>query len=785
MVNNTNTQILEDIFIVDSENIYESQLLQQCFDIVGVFVAAVDLKGNVTLISRKGRHLLGYTNEEIIGQGFIQKFIVEEDHQKIRELFRSMIEEKPDYPEQTKYRICTKNNKIRIIEAKNVAIRDKKNNLLGILISGEDVTGYVKNQHDLQNDLGLYRILANNIPDINLFLFDDNLQFIIAEGVEMQKVGLDRSMFEKKQLSEIPEKKLVTIWEPMFKAAIQGKQIYSEYEYNGYFYLIWVIPVKYNSDIYSGVAIIQNITEDKITEKKLKKSKDEAEKANKAKSEFLARVSHEIRTPLNAILGFTEQLRYTDLDEKQREYVSIIDNSSEHLLSLINDILILSKIEAGQISFESAPFKIGHILDYVYNALAVRAEGKNLRFVYDMDEKLDMVLVGDSFRLRQILINMLNNAIKFTHCGYVELRCFLKEETNDEAYVRFDVIDTGIGISPGNLEVVFEQFRQADATITKKYGGTGLGLTICKNLIEMQNGSLSVTSQENIGTTFTFVLPFKKGKETDIIPEDLGEVDSQKLKNKRVLLVDDDSVNRLLGETILEKFNCNFDIASNGKEAIDKLDSYQYDIVLLDIHMPEISGIDVAKFLRNEKKDRSTKIVAVTAAVMKDDIQNYYKAGINDFLIKPFKEINLFNKMCEMLKIENQSYKQPKAEIILKEELSPRIYNLAELKKMSGNDNEMIVKMLNTFVDNTETAIENMVKHLREENWEKIGETAHKILPSFRHLEVNTITSYLLEIKTKTLISPDYKSLPGIINKTIGLINKLLIQLKEEIDVEN
>lgn len=782
MSKNFDSQIIEDIFIIDSENIYETKLVQQCFDIVGVFIAAVDLQGNITLINKKGRELLGYTEDKIVGENFIEKFISSEEQKKTRELFISVMQNKSAYPENTRYHLFTRENKIKIVEAKNLTIRNKEGNTLGILISGEDVTGYVKSQHDLQKDISLYRILANNIPNINLYLFDKNLRFILAEGAEMKNNGFTRVYFEGNRLDDISCDQTKKIWKPLFESALKGKEISTDYKFNNYYYLMLVLPIKNNNnEVYSGVAITQNITDDKLTEQQLKKSKEEAEKANRAKSEFLARVSHEIRTPLNAILGFTEQLKQTDLAKQQSDYVKIIDKSSEHLLSLINDILILSKIEARQINFDDSPFKIEYTVKYVYNALLVKAEEKNLRFRYDIDAKLDKVLIGDSFRLRQILINMLSNAIKFTHSGYVELRCFLMDETDKIIKVRFDIIDTGIGISPENLQYIFEQFKQADSSITKKYGGTGLGLTICKNLIELQNGSLSVTSQENIGTTFTFIIPYRKGGNTDIIPEVLGKVDSEKLRNRKVLFVDDDSVNRLLGKTILEKFNCSYDIANNGSEAIAMLDKNKFDIILLDIHLPDISGIDLALYLRNEKHDTATKIVAVTAAVMKDDIEKYFKAGINDFLIKPFKEIYLFNKMCELLKIKNQSYLKPKEEIILKEEISPKPYNLAELKKMTGNKAGM-VKLLNTLIENSENTIQKFQQLLKNKNWKQIGEAAHKILPSYKHLEVHSIASDLMDIKIKTLVDPEYGLVPALVENVIKEMIQVISELKKEVE---
>ncbi|HYQ56267.1 MAG TPA: response regulator [Draconibacterium sp.] len=777
-----NSNVIEEIFILDSQNNEDTALVKQCFDIVNVFVAAVDLEGKITLINRKGCQLLELQSEEIIGRKLIPDFISENQQQQTAAILNEITQSTQKLNDKVKYHFISATNEIKIIEARNIPIRDKENNVLGTLISGEDVTNYIKHQHELQYNLELYRILARNIPDINLYLFDLNQRFIIAEGTEMKNNGFESSDFENKKLTELHSKSLQNIWAPYFDAVLAGKEIFSEYKFNNYYYLIWVIPVK-NQDnkTVSGIAITQNITDDKRAEQKLMHAKEIAEKANRAKSDFLARVSHEIRTPLNAILGFTEQLKQTQLDSKQDDYVKIIDKSSEHLLSLINDILVLSKIEAQQINFEDAPFKIGNTVKYVHNALLSRAEEKGLNISFNIDPKLDLVVLGDSFRLRQVLINMLSNAIKFTNSGYVELRCFLHEDKKNEIKVRFDVIDTGIGIKPDKLQVIFEQFKQADSNITKKYGGTGLGLTICKNLIDMQGGGLSVSSQVNMGTTFSFILPYKKGGEADIVSDDLGEINPHVLKGTKVLLVDDDSVNRLLGKTILEKFKCKYDIANNGKEAIEKLDTEKYDIVLLDIHMPDVNGIDVAKYFRKKKINKTTKIVAVTAAVMKDDIQNYFKAGINDFLVKPFKEIHLFNKICEVLQYKKENFTRQTAEIILKEEIQPRHYDLTALKSMTGNNKELLANMLKTFIENSEQALTKFHKALATKNTKLIAETAHKILPSYRHLEVNFVVNSLLHLKEISQNNSEYEPIEKQTNQVIKEVKKILDELRNEL----
>lgn len=413
---------------------------------------------------------------------------------------------------------------------------------------------------------------------------------------------------------------------------------------------------------------------------------DKDKSSGRATNDFIANISHDIRTPLSAIMGFTEQLMQTGLDKKQEEYLDIIDKSSEHLYDLVNDILMYSKSEARQIKLDASPFKIDNTIKYAFKSLKAKAKEKNIRFSYEIDDALNVVVMGDSFRLRQILLNMLSNAIKFTERGYVKLRCMAEEKSGDHLRVRFDVIDTGTGVSPDNLKTIFNKFRQADPAGGRKYGGIGLGLTICKNLIELQDGSLSVSSLENEGSTFSFVIPYEKAKISKLLADDPDQSDKHKLKGRKILLVEDDSINRLLGKIILEKLGCSYELAVNGKEAIRKIDNNDYELILLDINLPDINGLDIAAYMRNNKKDKRTKIVAFSAVITAEDIVEYKSVGIDDFLLKPYKEINLYNTLCNALDIENDKGHKTKTEVILQEDNPDELYDLSGLKEMIGSN---------------------------------------------------------------------------------------------------
>lgn len=515
---------------------------------------------------------------------------------------------------------------------------------------------------------------------------------------------------------------------------------------------------------------------------KKKDKEDNDDKVHQATGEFIANISHDIRTPLSAIMGFTEQLMQTGLDKKQEEYLEIIDKSSEHLYDLVNDILVYTKSEARQIKLDAGPFKIDNTIKYAFKSLKVKAKEKNLRFSYEIDDALNVVVIGDSFRLRQVLLNMLSNAIKFTDRGYVKLRCMVEEKSGDHLRVRFDVIDTGIGISPDKLKTIFSKFRQAYPSGGSKYGGTGLGLTICKNLIELQDGSLSVSSRENEGSTFSFVIPYEKARMSKILSDNTGQVDRNKLKGRTVLLVEDDSINRLLGKTILDKFGCIYEIAVNGKETLDKINSKNYELILLDINLPDISGLDVARYIRNEKKDRRTKIVAFSAVITGDNIMEYKNAGIDDFLLKPYKEINLYNILCNAFDIEHDKTRDYKTEVILMEETADDLYDLAGLKEMIGSNKEAYKRVLNEFITNTQNTIKLFKESMDTGDWKKIGEASHKILPSYRHLKVNSVIPDLEEINRRTSVDSSAHTMPALVNKTINSMRKVIESIKKELE---
>lgn len=370
-----------------------------------------------------------------------------------------------------------------------------------------------------------------------------------------------------------------------------------------------------------------------------------------ARSLFLANMSHEIRTPMNGIIGMVDILKKTKLAEDQRDYLAIIESSGDSLLSIINDLLDYSKLEAGKLELENIPFMLSHELNNVFRMLDVLARKKDITLSLEIDEMTPDFLTGDPVRLKQIIINLVNNAIKFTHVGGVTIKVDPQRLKGKKSIIlQFEITDTGIGISEDGKKALFQSFSQADKSTTRKFGGTGLGLVICKNLVEMMGGEIGVESVLGKGSTFWFTAVF------DIIAEDVYQLAVQDettdhLKktefNKRlkILLAEDNKINQKVASAILSKMGHVVDIANNGKEAVDLYRGSNYDIIFMDIQMPEMDGMEatlkIREFEEAENKVKKIPIIALTANAMEKDREKYLGAGMDDYISKPFKSEEL------------------------------------------------------------------------------------------------------------------------------------------------
>lgn len=414
-----------------------------------------------------------------------------------------------------------------------------------------------------------------------------------------------------------------------------------------------------NGKILGSVGIMQDITEQKQFQQMLLKAKLAAEEANNAKSLFLANMSHEVRTPMSTIMGMIDLTLDTQLGDEQKDNLKIAKDAADNLLSLLNDILDLSRVEAGKINLECIEFNLSNIVQSVCQGLSVLARNKDLELSWHIDADVPEFLEGDPVRVRQVLVNLINNAIKFTHQGKIETQVKIFYRSEQECQLLFSVADSGIGIPKDKQEMIFDVFTQADDSTTRRYGGTGLGLAISKRLVEMMGGRIWVESEASKGSTFFFTAAFKYKKEAPAIrdvpkTESISEKQSfpKEIQNLRILLAEDNLVNQKIAVKILEKQGWRVFTAVNGREVLDLLAHESFDLVLMDAQMPVLDGVETTRLIREDEKKtgKYIPIVALTARAMEEDRQRCLSAGMDDYVPKPIDRLQLFEVIENIFK---------------------------------------------------------------------------------------------------------------------------------------
>jgi PAS domain S-box-containing protein len=554
-------------------------------------------------LNRKGYSILGYSEGELTGKDWITVCLRPEDRDSVYEVNRKIIAGEIEAFEYYESYVLTKKGKERFIAWHTTTVKDESGLIIGTLSSGEDITERRQAETALRENLRFFQRLIDTIPNP---IFYKNTKGIYR-GCNMafeRFLGKTREEILGKSAYDLSPRDLADAYVEMDKALFDepGVQIYEHVlehadgtRHDAIFYKATYADA---SGMLAGlVGVILDITDRKQMEERLLRSKDAAEAAARAKAEFLANMSHEIRTPMNAVIGITDLLLDDGLTPEQMDHIETIRNSGEVLLSIINDILDLSKFEGGMMGLESHPFDLRSSVDDAMDLVAVSASAKGLKMTCTVDQITPAAILGDPVRLRQILVNLLSNAVKFTDEGEVAVYVSSKNLEDNRYEIHFAIKDSGIGIPKDRVDRLFQPFSQVDASTTRRYGGTGLGLAISKKLVDLMKGKIWVESEAGLGTTFHFTIPAvssisepaahtRSGVQTDIDC------------NLRILLAEDNTVNQRVTLEMLNKLGCKADVVSNGLEVLAALERQHYDLVLMDVQMPEMDGLETTKKIR-------------------------------------------------------------------------------------------------------------------------------------------------------------------------------------------
>ena len=524
-----------------------------------------------------------------------------------------------------------------------------------------------------------------------------------------------------------------------------------------------------------------DISVQKQMQQKMEEAIQIAENSAKAKETFLTNMSHEIRTPLNVIIGMIREIGKEALTANQKIYLKHAESSSFHLLSIVNNVLDMSKIEAGEFKLDIKDFSLSAVLSNVKSILSSRANGKKIDFKVECSDNIAKALRGDSLRLSQVLINLLGNSIKFTDKGSVVLKVNLLSDNSEIQKVSFEVADTGIGMSEEYLKRIFKKFTQEYDASNRAYEGTGLGMSISKQIIEMMGGQIAINSKKGQGTNISFSIDFPVGIEENLIVIDKN-TRSYDISGTRVLLVEDNEMNRFIARQSLLQAKCILTEAINGKEAVDILRSKQFDLILMDIQMPEMDGVEATKIIR-EELNLKTAIIALTANAFKHDMDLYMSIGMDDYLIKPYKEEELFAKVEQIVRLRKGNAKGKELKISNNAEKSDvrHLYSLRQIEVISGGDKKFVATLIAMFLKLSDETIQLLNEALESNNIEQIKRLAHKIKPSLDNLEVNDLHN---EIRLLEQYNP-VTDCPDNLRTVVRLVTRILTEVNSKLRTEN
>ncbi|CAA7195218.1 PAS domain S-box protein [Chryseobacterium potabilaquae] len=730
-------------------------------------IIITDSEGKIMFWNKSSESTFGWKKEEIEGENIAGKIIPIADD----DIYKSMLNK------QLELKTTKKNGEELTVEISVIAVKQNKQKHYCYFI--KDISERKRAEDHLKRQEEKYR---NIIANMNLGLIEvdndeiiryANQSFCDVSGFELEELigknpstlflyGENNIQFLEEQIA-MRKKGISSVYQLPVKNkrgeirwwAVSGAPSYDDH-----------------GNQLGSIGIHLDITDQKQLEEDLKKEKAKALEASKAKEVFLANMSHEIRTPLNAIIGFLRELKRGDIHPTQKPFIENSFNASQHLLAIINNILDISKIESGEMTLENESFSLKESIQNVITILQPKAKQKKLKLHPVFSSSLSPVLKGDSLKIEQILYNIIGNSLKFTDVGEIKIECKVLQNYVDHQDISISIIDTGIGMDEDFVNNIFKKFNQEDSSISRKYGGTGLGMAITKELIFLMDGKIEVSSKKNVGTQTTITLTLYKGN------KELQEKVTQQQQNisiegLNILLVEDNELNQLVAEHTLKHFKCNITKAENGRIALQILSKENFDIILMDIQMPELDGIEATKILRQEF-GLKTPIIALTANAFKTEIENCINVGMNDYITKPFIEENLVSIIYKHTRLK----KAPHPDTLPMEEI---LYDLKNIQTLSRGDESFTKKMLTIFIMQTEQTIPLIENAFTEKKPTEIAKLIHKIKPSVEGVGIHSIKEEmkLLEIKAKEQ-DIEINELYTLFEKIKNTLNMAIIQLKQK-----
>lgn len=541
-------------------------------------------------------------------------------------------------------------------------------------------------------------------------------------------------------------------------------------------------PVKNQKGITTGVTIMsRDVTDRELYLQNLAEQKMKAEKATAAKSTFLSTMTHEIRTPLNGLIGMTDLLRGTKLSKEQEQYLNTIKLSGDALLSLINDILDFSKIESDKLELHSVPFSIGDCIDETIEMLRYRGSERGNEINKVIAGNIPEVITGDKIRLRQVLINLVGNAIKFTENGTITISANQLSDSDDHVLIRFSVSDTGIGIPEDKLDKIFSEFTQADPSVSADFGGTGLGLSISSRLVKLMGGEISVESQVGKGTTFHFTIKAEHGSISSEAQGKEGSSlhvsdhsDFSKIHPARILVADDNEVNQSIIKVQLEKLGYNPVIVKNGLEVLEKVEAQEFDLIFMDVKMPDMDGLEASRRITREHiRSERPCIIAMTGFAMEEDKEKCFKAGMDDYILKPVKIDDIMNAIMRW--IERPDERSSMVDELLDHNAIDRIMTMAE------DDPKFVQNLLQMFIEQSSEMVDKMINEAKGGEIKKLWETAHKLKGSSLNIGAKAVADACLAIEK--LESSDKEALLAAVEQLRGTFNETVPLLRGSYNV--